>query len=88
LTNQLWNYDGFVAASELSPGIFLIEFPTVSLSEWVLGRLWHVHHFPLFLKKWTLEINSIDLSPNEIPIWIQLHKLSIPQCTHLVCYSV
>ncbi|CAN1170350.1 hypothetical protein LINPERHAP2_LOCUS28945 [Linum perenne] len=82
LANRLWNYDGFVAVSELSAGTFLIEFPTVSVCEWVLGRLWHVHHLPLFLKKWSLEVEPINLQPKEIPVWIQLHKVPVPLCTH------
>ncbi|CAN1188460.1 hypothetical protein LINPERHAP2_LOCUS39347 [Linum perenne] len=82
LANRLWNYDGFVAVSELSEGTFLIEFPTVSVCEWVLGRLWHVHHLPLFLKKWSLEVEPINLQPKEVPVWIQLHKVPVPLCTH------
>ncbi|CAN1132774.1 hypothetical protein LINPERPRIM_LOCUS30271 [Linum perenne] len=82
LANRLWDYDGFVSVSELSSGSFLIEFPTVSVCEWVLARLWHVHHLPLFLKRWSLDVTPICLQPKEVPVWIQLSKVPVPLCTH------
>ncbi|CAN1262317.1 hypothetical protein LINPERPRIM_LOCUS11236 [Linum perenne] len=83
LANRLWDYDGFVAVLELSTGTFLIEFSTVFVCEWVLGRLWHVHHLPLFLKQWSLEVEPINLQPKKIPVWIQLHKVPVPRCTRV-----
>ncbi|CAN1338192.1 hypothetical protein LINPERPRIM_LOCUS37955 [Linum perenne] len=83
LANRLWDYDGYVSVSELSKDTFLIEFPTVSVCDWVLNRLWHVHHLPLFLKRWSLHIEPIILHPSEIPVWIQLTGVPVLLCTHL-----
>ncbi|CAN1160070.1 hypothetical protein LINPERPRIM_LOCUS21913 [Linum perenne] len=83
LANRLWDYDRFVSVSELSPCSFFIEFPTVSVCEWVLARLWHVHHLPLFLKRWSLDVAPINLQPKEVPVWIQLSKVPVPLCTHV-----
>ncbi|CAN1162015.1 hypothetical protein LINPERHAP2_LOCUS24255, partial [Linum perenne] len=83
LANRLWDYDGFVSVSELTKETYLIEFPTASICDWVLSRLWHVHHLPLFLKRWSLNIEPIVLQPTEIPTWIQLIGVPVPLCTHL-----
>ncbi|CAN1169814.1 hypothetical protein LINPERHAP2_LOCUS28619 [Linum perenne] len=81
LTNRLWDYDGLVNVSELTQGTFLIEFPTVSVCDWVLEQLWHVH-LPLFLKKWSLKVEPITLAPSGIPVWV-LVGVPVPLCTHL-----
>ncbi|CAN1291327.1 hypothetical protein LINPERPRIM_LOCUS21104 [Linum perenne] len=77
LANRLWDYDDFVSVSELTKDTFLIEFPTASICDWVLNRLWHVHHLPLFLRRWSLNVEPIVLPPSEIPTWIQLIRVPV-----------
>ncbi|CAN1160161.1 hypothetical protein LINPERHAP2_LOCUS23146, partial [Linum perenne] len=84
LANRLWDYNGYVTISDLTQGTFLIEFPIVSVYDWVLERLWHVHHLPLFLKRWSLEVQPITLSPSKIPFWIQLVGVLVP--LYASCY--
>ncbi|CAN1800299.1 hypothetical protein LINPERHAP1_LOCUS22477 [Linum perenne] len=58
LANRLWGYNRYVSGSILPFKLYLIEFPTISLSEWVLTRVWHVDHLPIVLRRWTLWILS------------------------------
>ncbi|CAN1339069.1 hypothetical protein LINPERPRIM_LOCUS38315, partial [Linum perenne] len=66
--NRLWGYDGKVVIFVLSIGFFLVELPTVSLSEWVLARSWHIHHSAMVLRRWDQGIAPLDFTPKEIPV--------------------
>ncbi|CAN1290808.1 hypothetical protein LINPERPRIM_LOCUS20866 [Linum perenne] len=83
LANTLWGYDGFVAVSLLPSGLYLIEFPTQSLCDWVFSRLWHVHNQPLLLKRWKEDLEPVVIEPVEVPVWVTLKKVPPPLCNHL-----
>ncbi|CAN0925764.1 hypothetical protein LINGRAHAP2_LOCUS34945 [Linum grandiflorum] len=50
MAHLLWGYEGNIAISTLSPGFFLVGFPSKSLCDWVLARSWHIHHMTLVLR--------------------------------------
>ncbi|CAN1247804.1 hypothetical protein LINPERPRIM_LOCUS6498 [Linum perenne] len=83
LANTLWGYDGFVAVSLLPSGLYLIEFPTQSLCDWVFSRLWHVHNQPILLKRWKEDLEPVVIEPVEVPVWVTLKKVPPPLCNHL-----
>ncbi|CAN1261787.1 hypothetical protein LINPERPRIM_LOCUS10996 [Linum perenne] len=83
LANTLWGYDDFVAVSLLPSGLYLIEFPTQSLCDWVYSRLWHVHNQPLLLKRWKEDLEPVVIEPVEVPVWVTLKKVPPPLCNHL-----
>ncbi|CAN1294139.1 hypothetical protein LINPERPRIM_LOCUS22342, partial [Linum perenne] len=83
LANTLWGYDGFVAVSLLPLGLYLIEFPTQSLCDWVYSRLWHVHNQPLLLRRWKEDLEPLVIEPVEVPMWVTLKKVPPPLCNHL-----
>ncbi|CAN1243517.1 hypothetical protein LINPERPRIM_LOCUS5711 [Linum perenne] len=75
MANRLWNYEGEICISRISEGFFLIEFPSVSLCDWVLERAWHVHHSPLLLRRWFHGIAPMVLSREAIPTWVTLRNV-------------
>ncbi|CAN1224654.1 hypothetical protein LINPERPRIM_LOCUS2313, partial [Linum perenne] len=83
LVNTLWGYDGFVAVSLLPSGLYLIEFSTQSLCDWVYSRLWHVHNQPLLLRRWKEDLEPVVIEPVEVPVWVTLKKVPPPLCNHL-----
>ncbi|CAN0913401.1 hypothetical protein LINGRAHAP2_LOCUS27903 [Linum grandiflorum] len=72
MANRLWGYDGEVCVSKLPDDLFLFEFPTIRLSEWVLNRSWHIHQVALILRKRQPGIQKLELAPSQIPTWIRL----------------
>ncbi|CAN1337632.1 hypothetical protein LINPERPRIM_LOCUS37679 [Linum perenne] len=83
LANNLWGYDGHVSVSQLPDDLLLIEFPTQSLCDWVLSRLWHIHNQPLILRRWKADLEPIVIEPVEVPVWITLKGVPPPLCNHL-----
>ncbi|CAN1301544.1 hypothetical protein LINPERPRIM_LOCUS24997 [Linum perenne] len=83
LANTLWGYDGFVAVSLLPLGLYLIEFPTQSLCDWVYSRLWHVHNQPLLLRRWKEDLEPVVIELVEVPVWVNLKKVPPPLCNYL-----
>ncbi|CAN1215985.1 hypothetical protein LINPERPRIM_LOCUS460 [Linum perenne] len=75
MINRLWGYEGEVVFLELSEGLFLFEFNSESLCNWVLARSWHIHHSTMVLRRWAQGISPIDFSPKEIPVWIVMKKV-------------
>ncbi|CAN0875646.1 hypothetical protein LINGRAHAP2_LOCUS10949 [Linum grandiflorum] len=72
MVNRIWGYEGEVVVSKISEGFFLIEFPSVQLSNWVLGRAWHIHHSALVLRRWQANIALLDIAMKEVPTWLTL----------------
>ncbi|CAN1214997.1 hypothetical protein LINPERPRIM_LOCUS16 [Linum perenne] len=83
LANNLWGYEGFISVALLPSGLFLIEFPTQALCDWVYSRLWHVHNQPLLLRRWKADLEPVDIEPVETPVWITLKGVPPPLCNHL-----
>ncbi|CAN1317763.1 hypothetical protein LINPERPRIM_LOCUS30554 [Linum perenne] len=83
LANNLWGYEGFISVALLPSGLFLIEFPTQSLCDWVYSRLWHVHNQPLILRRWKADLEPVDIELVETPVWITLKGVPPPLCNHL-----
>ncbi|CAN1215124.1 hypothetical protein LINPERPRIM_LOCUS62 [Linum perenne] len=84
--NRLWNYEGEICISRISEGFFLIEFPSVSLCDWVLERAWHVHHSPLLLRCWFHGVAPMVLSQEAILTWVTLRNVP-PQLISLMGIS-
>ncbi|CAN1315454.1 hypothetical protein LINPERPRIM_LOCUS29714 [Linum perenne] len=63
--------------------MYLIEFPTQSLCDWVYSRLWHVHNQPLLLRSWKEDLEPVVIEPVEVPVWVTLKKVPPPLCNHL-----
>ncbi|CAN1303426.1 hypothetical protein LINPERPRIM_LOCUS25848, partial [Linum perenne] len=57
-------YEGKVSVLKISPGFYLIDFSSIALSEWVLGRSGHIHHSSLLLRIWHVKLNLL-ICPQE-----------------------
>ncbi|CAN1241455.1 hypothetical protein LINPERPRIM_LOCUS4968 [Linum perenne] len=77
MANRLWNYEGEICISRISEGFFLIEFPSVSLCDWVLERAWHVHHSPLLIRRLFHGVAPMVLSQEAIPTWVTLRNVPL-----------
>ncbi|CAN1302335.1 hypothetical protein LINPERPRIM_LOCUS25407, partial [Linum perenne] len=73
--NRIWGYEGEITISTLSEGLFLVEFPSLKLCEWVLARSWHVHHATMILRRWAVGLKCIESSPQEVPVWVTFKRV-------------
>ncbi|CAN1336790.1 hypothetical protein LINPERPRIM_LOCUS37307 [Linum perenne] len=72
IAQRLWGYEGPVTVSKLADNFFLMEFKSVQLCDWVLGRSWHVHNSGMVMRRWEKGIKPIDFSLKATPEWIEL----------------
>ncbi|CAN0913430.1 hypothetical protein LINGRAHAP2_LOCUS27921 [Linum grandiflorum] len=70
MAQHLWGYEGTIPISRLSAGSYLLEFPSLSLCDWVLSKSLHIHHSALLLRRWEPNIQPIEIVDEEIPIWV------------------
>ncbi|CAN1786962.1 hypothetical protein LINPERHAP1_LOCUS17439, partial [Linum perenne] len=73
--NCLLGFDGKVVRSVLSTGFFLIELPSIKLSEWILAWSWHIHHSSMILRQWVQGVMPLDFAPKEVPVRIILKEV-------------
>ncbi|CAN1315858.1 hypothetical protein LINPERPRIM_LOCUS29858 [Linum perenne] len=75
VVNRIWGFEGEVVVSRLDDGLFLFEFASESLAQWVVKRSWHIHHSVMILRRWKQDITPVDLSPRKIPVWVIFKKV-------------
>ncbi|CAN0919969.1 hypothetical protein LINGRAHAP2_LOCUS31764, partial [Linum grandiflorum] len=81
IANRLWGSEGRVSIFFLQPQLYLVEFPSRTLRDWVFSRSWHVHHSHLHLRCWSVDIEPIPITHQVKHVWISLQNVPLLVCT-------
>ncbi|KAK8677810.1 hypothetical protein V6N13_143333 [Hibiscus sabdariffa] len=71
--DKLWGREGSVEIRFLSPSVYLVNFPSSRVHDWVFeSGPWHIQQKALILRKWTPGLLPEVLNLKIAPIWIRL----------------
>ncbi|KAK8585289.1 hypothetical protein V6N13_139223 [Hibiscus sabdariffa] len=71
--NRLWGREGSVEIRFLAPSVYMVNFPSKRVRNWVLeSGPWHVQQKALVLRKWVSGMLPEVLSMDSSPVWIRL----------------
>ncbi|KAK8602779.1 hypothetical protein V6N13_084982 [Hibiscus sabdariffa] len=71
--DKLWGREGSVEIDFISPSVYLVNFPSSRVRDWVFeSGPWHIQQKTLILRKWTPGLLPEVLNLKTAPIWIRL----------------
>ncbi|KAL4332194.1 hypothetical protein GQ457_07G002510 [Hibiscus cannabinus] len=77
-SDKLWGREGFVEISFLAPSVYLINFPSQRVRDWVLeSGPWHIQQKSLILRKWLPGMIPDVISLYYAPIWVKLWHIPL-----------
>ncbi|KAK8603411.1 hypothetical protein V6N13_085598 [Hibiscus sabdariffa] len=77
-TNKLWGREGSVEIRFLAPSVYLINFPSRRVRDWVLeSGPWHILQKAIILWKWLPGMNYETVSLDTRPIWVKLWHIPL-----------
>ncbi|KAK8554512.1 hypothetical protein V6N13_093501 [Hibiscus sabdariffa] len=73
MADKLWGREGSVEIKFLAPSVYLINFPSQRVRDWVLeSGPWHIQQRAIVLRKWTPGMLPEVVSLETSPVWIKL----------------
>ncbi|KAK8674364.1 hypothetical protein V6N13_112656 [Hibiscus sabdariffa] len=76
--NKLWGREGSVEIRFLAPSVYLINFPSRRVRDWVLeSGPWHILQKAIILRKWLPGMNYETVSLDSAPIWVKLWHIPL-----------
>ncbi|KAK8612797.1 hypothetical protein V6N13_092901 [Hibiscus sabdariffa] len=70
---KLWGREGSVTIRFLAPSVYLINFPSGRVRDWVLeSGPWHIQQKALILRKWLPGMMMEVLNLESAPVWVKL----------------
>ncbi|KAK8668475.1 hypothetical protein V6N13_105928 [Hibiscus sabdariffa] len=71
--SRLWGKEGSVTIRFLAPSVYMINFPSQRVRDWVLETgPWHIQQKAIVLRRWKLGLLLEELKLTSTPIWIKL----------------
>ncbi|CAN1248581.1 hypothetical protein LINPERPRIM_LOCUS6795 [Linum perenne] len=61
--------------SKLLNMFYLVEFNSIRLCDWVLGRSWHIHNTGMIMRRWKRGIQPLDMSGKHVLEWISFKNI-------------
>ncbi|KAK8676921.1 hypothetical protein V6N13_142480 [Hibiscus sabdariffa] len=78
MADKLWGREGSVEIRFLAPSVYLINFPSQKVRDWVLeSGPWHIQQKALILRKWLPGMISDVISLDSAPIWVKLWHIPL-----------
>ncbi|KAK8649080.1 hypothetical protein V6N13_129816 [Hibiscus sabdariffa] len=77
-TDKLWGREGSVEIRFLAPSVYLINFPSQRMRDWILeSGPWHIQQKALILSKWLPGMIPDVISLDSAPIWVKLWHIPL-----------
>ncbi|KAK8683648.1 hypothetical protein V6N13_039702 [Hibiscus sabdariffa] len=76
--NRLWGREGSVEIKFLAPSVYMVNFPSKHVRDWVLeSGPWHIQQKAIVLRKWLPEMIPEVLCLDSAPIWVRLRHIPL-----------
>ncbi|KAK8613315.1 hypothetical protein V6N13_101080 [Hibiscus sabdariffa] len=73
VADKLWGREGSITIMFLSPSVYVLNFPSKRVRDWVLeSGPWHIRQRVIILRRWVPGLATEALDLNSAPIWIKL----------------
>ncbi|XVF79327.1 hypothetical protein PTKIN_Ptkin14bG0212600 [Pterospermum kingtungense] len=71
--NILWGENEELELCPADKNLFVVQFPNFEMRDQVLEKgPWHVKNQPLIVRKWSPNLEALELNLNKMPIWVHL----------------
>ncbi|KAK8695918.1 hypothetical protein V6N13_001061 [Hibiscus sabdariffa] len=72
-TDRLWGREGSIEIRFLAPSVYIVNFPSRRVRDWVLeSGPWHIQQKAILLRRWMPGLMFDILKMDSAPIWVKL----------------
>ncbi|KAK8627588.1 hypothetical protein V6N13_135197 [Hibiscus sabdariffa] len=76
--DKLWGREGSVEIRFLAPSVYMVNFPSQRVRDWVLeSRPCHIQQKVIVLRKWSPRLNLDVLTLDSAPVWVRLWHIPL-----------